>query len=279
LVVFLAFLAGGGSCLAASAMRIACGLCEEPDRFVRLQVTQAGAVEHNAPALSHPFRLPPADWKTILTTIKTSVVKPGVMGFGGIHGPVQPTFTAGDIKFLSEALNRAFARAHPDEWVVFEVRRRASRGIVEITSGGWFVEGSNLHLVLANFQTPITMSTMRDLLWENPLRPNSGHLFQFIPGKFQHLPPHKKPFGGILGTPSPELTIAYQSILLPDAMPSPSPTRSSGTGEPSSLNNEEPSPSHLSLEEKLRILKRLKDQHVITEEDYQTKKKQMLDQF
>ena len=278
LLLFFAYLAGGGQGLGAQTTRIACGLCEEPDRFVRLQVTKAGAVEHNAPALSHPFRLSPADWKTILTSIKTRVMKPGLMGLGGIHGAVRPTFTGGDVKFLSESLNRAFARVQRNEWVVFELRSRASRGILEITSGGWFVEGLNLHLVLANFRSPITMSTIRDLLWENPLRSNSGHLFQFIPGKFQHLPPNKKPFGGLLGTPVPELAIAYQSILLPESMSSPSTTRSFGTSEPSSLK-EEPSQSNLSLEEKLKILKRLRDQHLITEEDYQTKKKQMLDKF
>jgi membrane peptidoglycan carboxypeptidase len=40
-----------------------------------------------------------------------------------------------------------------------------------------------------------------------------------------------------------------------------------------------PAPNELSLEERLLVLKKLRDQGLITDEEYRQKKKQLLDRF
>ncbi len=55
--------------LVCETCRIVCGECEEPDRFVRLQGPPSHHPRDRYPHFSHPARLRPEDWVTILRSI------------------------------------------------------------------------------------------------------------------------------------------------------------------------------------------------------------------
>ena len=68
-------------------------------------------------------------------------------------------------------LSKAFAQAQTDEWVVFGLTRSGSQRLTELTTGGWYVDGSLPHIVLANYRKAVTMPSTRQLLGSAPCVP------------------------------------------------------------------------------------------------------------
>ena len=70
--------------------------------------------------------------------------------------PPRPVFSSDDLAFLVPASREAFDQATPREWVAFALSTSLSSGST-ITSGGMFVVGGRLHIVLANHHAPVGM--------------------------------------------------------------------------------------------------------------------------
>lgn len=275
LVVGSLFLAGGAFGAAASTTRIACGQCEEADRFVRLQAVTADGRTGSSLRFTHPVDLSPEDWRSILTTLRIQRQAEGLL-LPIPQGPVLPAFTEEDIAYLSVTLSKAFAQAQPDEWVVFGLSRPTAQGLTAVTTGGWYLDGPSLHFVLANYRKVVTMPGTRRLLWERPLRSDAGPSYDLVPANHQALVPDVS--SSLLANAPSELTIAYQALLLGEPATVPVPWATSATT---------PTPEHapkiisppLSIEERLHVLQRLHTQGLITEEEYRVKKQQVLDRF
>jgi len=257
---------------ATPVTRIVCGLCEQPDRFVRLQTIATVSDTVDSERLTHPLVLSPEDWMSLLRELHVQRQGEGIV-FLATPGPVVPAFTAEEVSYLSVTLSKAFAEARPNEWVVFGLSGAPTQGLTEITTGGAYVKGSSLHFLLANYRKVVTMPSTRQLLWERPLRQDAGPWYDLVAGKYQTIVRDPNAISGFFSSAPSELSIAYQALLLGDAV------KASDSHENSPMN---PSPTHnpqLSIEEQLQVLKRLKEQGLITEEDYRTKKQQLLDRF
>ena len=253
---------------AVPASRIACGMCEEADRFVRLQVsTKDHHVETSQP-FSHPFYWSPEQWKPILRSIYVQKLDQGILFIFGPNGPTLPAFTPAEVDYLSETLTRAFAKAEPSEVVVFGLASPKTREMTEITTGAWYVKDAQLHLILGNYREAVTMSSVRELLWQDPLHMVAGALYEFVPGPHQSLT-REGGIGTFLIPEAPQLALTYQQ-LLSDA------SRIDGgqeKGSPPSAHQDS------SLEGKLKRLKQIHDEGLITDDEYAAKKKTLLDGF
>jgi hypothetical protein len=257
---------------ATPVTRIVCGLCEQPDRFVRLQAIATVSDTVDSEQLTNPLILSPEDWTSILRELHVQRQGEGMV-FLVPPGPVMQAFTAEEVSYLSVTLSKAFAQAQPNEWIVFGLSGSSTQGLTEITTGGAYVKGSSLHFLLANYRKVVTMPSTRQLLWERPLRQDAGPLYDLVAGKYQTIVRDPNAVSGFFSSAPSELSIAYQALLLGDAV------KASDSQESSPMN---PSPipnPQLSIEEQLQVLKRLKEQGLITEEDYRTKKQQLLDRF
>lgn len=247
--------------------RPVCGGCESAERFVRLQAYQGTVSAEQVRSFDHPLHLSQEAWTRILSAIRLQKVR-YPFWFSRVTQAPEDAFAAEDIEFLSGALDRAFAAAGPDEWVVFGLSRAGPPGVTELTTGGWFVSGSTLHLFLANHRVAVALPNVRELLWSDPLRCDGEPDFEFIAVENQTV---KNP--GVLASWSlrqalPDLRISYRAFLR-EAEGGLS--GSGGKGGP-----ELPGPS---LEDQLEMLKRMKDKGLITEEEYRAKKKDLLDRF
>ena len=270
-------LTGGLTIAAAPATRIACGQCEEADRFVRLQSVEVDDRPAGTQRFTHPFTLSPEDWKSILKELHVQRQAEGLL-LSVPQGPMLSAFTEEETTYLSMTLSKAFAHAQPNEWVVFGLSRTTSQGLTELTTGGWYLEGASLHLVLANYRKVITMPSTRQLLWERPLRPDAGPSYDLVGGNHLAIVEDSGSMFRLLSSAPSELAIAYQALLLGE------PATAAGSRETSTVT---PSPAHapktapppLSIEERLHVLKRLQAQGLITEEEYRVKKQQLLDRF
>jgi Short C-terminal domain len=271
-VCMIALLAEGCQTPAPPAP-IACGACEGQDRIIRLQ---PASHQGGQPGFTHPFLLSPEDWKVILKSIHVQSLKQGLLIFT-TKGPVEPAFTDDEIEYLSATLSRVFGQASPDERVVFALSRHPSADLTEVTSGGWFVNGPSLNLVLANYRYAVTMPTVLELIWRDPLWTKAGPFYDLVPGDQQTVAEEGSSIRQLFSS-VPVLSIAYKPLLLGEPPASPS-AQNTVAGSELSPRPGNTSPPRASLEERLQILKRLRDQGLITDEEYRAKKKQLLDRF
>jgi hypothetical protein len=274
----LYLVAGSGTLLSATLVRAAdpitrpaCDQCDQADRFVRLQQVTGGTGATSSHLRTHPVVLRPEEWTSVLSTLQVKRRAEGLL-FRDPPGSVVPVFTPEEIRDLSTTLSKAFAEARPDECVVFGLSRLNDVNMTELTTGGWFLEGPSLHIVLANYRKVVTMPGTRQLLWERPLRPDAGPHYDLVAGPHQTVVHESAAFRKLLSPPPSELSIDYQAILLEEP----------GDVSPPQLEHQFSSDRArppLSLEERLRALKRLHEQGLITEDEYRAKKQQLLDQF
>jgi len=268
-MLMIAVLAVACSLGAVPASRVVCGMCEEPDRFVRLQVSTRDRHAESTQPFSHPFRWSAEQWKPILRSIHVQKRGEGVFFFPAPNGPTLPAFTPAEVDYLSETLTRAFAQAQPSEVVVFGLTSPKTQEIAEITTGAWYVKDAQLHLILGNYREAFTMSSIRELLWQDPLHMIAGPLYEFVPGPYQSLHREDNGIGTFLLPEAPQLALAYQQLSL-------------GVSPVDGDHEKESPPSAYpdsSLERKLQRLKQIRDDGLITEDEYVAKKKALLDGF
>ncbi len=247
---------------------------EEPPRFVRLEVRYGAANPSGLTRFNHPLELNEKEWTRLLESVWVRR-EPGFFTFASQDEAPIPAFAPDDIAFLSKWLGKAFTRAHPDEWVVFGLSQARSADITEVTTGGWFVEGERLHLMLANYSYAVTMSSVRKRLWDDPLQSMGSRSYTFAAGDYQSATLVGGGFvGDLRGTSILQLAIDYKGLLKPPSAAKP--VQKSDAPQPA-VPPEQGSGSDSA--QKLRELKKLRDEGVITEEEYRTKKKQLLDRF
>jgi len=63
-------------------------------------------------------------------------------------------FTESEVTFFSPLLSMALSKGTPEEIVTFYQSRTFPGSSREVTSGGLFVQGDELHLILANYHSP-----------------------------------------------------------------------------------------------------------------------------
>jgi hypothetical protein len=247
---------------------------EEPPRFVRVEARYGAANPSGLTRFNHPFELSEKEWTRLLESVWVRH-EPGFFTFAFQDEAPIPAVTVDDITFLSKWLGKAFTRAHPDEWVVFGLSQARSADITELTTGGWFVEGERLHLMLANYRYAVTMSSVRKRLWDDPLQSMGSRTYTFAPGDYQSATLVGGGFvGDLRGTTILQLAIDYKGLLKPPSAAKPVPKSEA----PQPAVSPEQGPGSDSAQ-KLRELKQLRDEGVITEEEYRTKKKQLLERF
>ena len=251
-------------------------LSEDEERFVRLESRAGEPRSESVSPVAHPVSLSPAEWTRILTSIRIQSRKDSFLFTTALEPPTE-AFDADEIVYLSRMLSETFARAGPNEWVVFGMSRVLPSGVNEITTGGWFAEGTRLHLLLANYHHSATRSAIREQLWRAPLRAVAAPFYEVIQGDHQTATQNRGLFGGVLAGGGPELVIEYRALLDTPPVGGPRPAAAAGETTPSPQEPDRLPPA--AVEERLRVLKRLRDQGLITEQEYREKKKEVLGSF
>ena len=243
---------------------------EEQERFVRLETRPDGAARG-----AHPVGLGTADWMRILAGIRIQPRKDSVLFTRALDPPTE-AFAPDEIVYLGRALSEAFARAQPDEWVVFGMSKVLPSGLSEITTGGWFAEDRRLHLFLANYRHSTTKTAVRERLWKEPLRAVAAPFYDVVQGEHQTVVKGAGLLSALSSGSGPEIVIEYRALLgaPPPALRQPAPSVDRATPAPDAGRL-----PPAAVEERLRMLKRLWEQGLITDEEYREKKKEVLGSF
>ncbi len=168
-------------------------------------------------------------------------------------------FTPEEATLLAERLKRALSIATPEERVAFFLTSQKNSMTTMITSGVVFMREKEIHLVFGNDRTALSSDHRPHIPRENPL-------YSFEPGSFEILPQaHQRKFPYDSKRRIEAIAVDYAGLLAP----APEPTASHA--EKPALSSE-----GSKLEAQLRLLKKLREEGLITEEEYKEKKTELL---
>lgn len=276
-VLCLIFLAG---CIGNK--RVSTMVYEEKNRTVRLESHLGQDKKPIEYGYQHPATLTQKDFEKLLSSIY--IKRPKTLL--GLLIPVlgskdqEPAFSLDEIQFLSQHLPEALAEAKPNQRVTFLLQRPRGMWRQEITSGALFIRKGHLNFILANDRAMLDQEKNTTVPYEDdPLNVYEDGAFEILPGDHQELvKADQKMLDQERSLPKTWLVMDYQKIL--SLQPAAEPQAVSGPALQTSPQTQSSEPNPASpLEEKLGVLKRLREQGLISEEEYQTKKKELLKTF
>lgn len=222
----------------------------------------------------HPASLPAIDAGTVLQSLQVRRAA-GVIErlLDPKRTEIEPVFTPDEADLLAGPIAQALAAATPADRVNFRFEHR--RGLFRggLTTGTLFVTGDRLQVVLGMYRqnVPPDINESRERL-DDPLDTRDSAPFKLVAGPFQEAAADAPQplrdravaidYPGLLTAQSEDGRAPADSRSLRSPAPPAAPTEDSGD-----------------LEQRLRTLKRLRDQDLITDEEYQRKKTELLRQF
>jgi hypothetical protein len=124
---------------------------ETPHSFVRLEVDRT--LDHGA-GHNHPSDISSEQMEMVLRGITIEEPLTRLPFYDDLSvARRHPAFNDRDIEFLAPLLSLALRKATADEIATFYRSAKASGTSREVTSGGVFLDGDQLHIVLSNLQS------------------------------------------------------------------------------------------------------------------------------
>ena len=213
----------------------------------------------------HPAPLSLEELATLLGSIRIQY-HPGIFGkiVSGQSSKIVPAFSDNEIPSMISGLSQALERATSADRIAFRLQHK--RGIfgAGMTTGVLYFKNDRLEVIIGNYRAnpPPWGGNNRPGI-ADPLGKKGGRPFEIIPGNHQKLLPT-----GQAHLENQWIQIDYKALLA-DSSRSPDPM-------PVMKSDEK---NEVGIEEKLNTLKRLRDKELITQEDYEKKKAELLNAF
>ncbi len=226
----------------------------------------------------HPQSLTAEQMALLLDSLRVQD-PPGFWAFlRNVPPPSRAAFGNREIEQMARPLAEALSKAGPDERVAFVFRQPRSRFIMGTTSGVLFAQSDRLHLILGRYHSPPRPHEPDPTLDGPalPLQPYNG--FQFAAAPNQAVADTDESAGW--GEPVGErqwVILNLRAILAHPQPPEPFPTAAEpAPGDAAAAPAPKPSDD---IKQRLRTLKELRDEGLITEDEYAKKRKQVLEGF
>ena len=270
IVALIAVLAAG----CATPHTLTRAVLDDSYNVVRLEAWLDASRQPINLGFEHPAEIGEADMARILETIRI-VRPPGFLSKLILKTRTEafPAFTPEEAKTFAKPLAAALRTAAPSERVVFFFHHQRSVYKGTSSSGIVFVKDNRLNILLGRYLMGNQPGTPDIPVGGNPFPAITDQDFYIAPGPFQTLQEEKEaPGGREWVSPQRWLGIDYTSLLNPPAQPD-APETEPEKAEPG------PAAPPMNLEEKLKTLNKLKEKGLITEEEYNEKKKELLKTF
>ena len=268
------------------------GEAGKAESFVRL--------DHLAPEerFEHPAEVTPARLRDLLASVAVRK-QTGLLSAIFTEKPFQ-AFSEAQLDLLSAQLSKALAMATPDEEALFYFNAPESNEQLRITSGGVYVQHGKLVVVMANYRfTALWSDQASGHPYVSVTAARDNPLYAYSEGKYELVAqPGQERLGGEQGWFSRWFggTDRRSGVLLAlNATPSPAPQEHPAAEaanpepkpEPAAAPPAATAPSAVPelpgasspLEEKLRLLKKLHDDGLITDTEYEAKRNELLKAF
>jgi hypothetical protein len=159
---------------------------EDPVNYVRLEVDDSVLPEWPPSAHAHPKTMPVEDVARILGGISVKEHQIWLQKWLQGEAPLIPAFRPEELALLSQQIAEAFALARPDERVTFYLSQPQTSVKRIITTGGVYLQGTELHFILGNWQIVYGIPTY-GMIYDRryPMRPTAakGFYLFFDPGE------------------------------------------------------------------------------------------------
>jgi hypothetical protein len=127
-------------------------ILETPTAFVRLEIDRTINPDQGH---AHPAVLTPEQMAAVLSGITIEEPWARLPIYDDTSQPRRhPAFTETEVVFFAPLLAMALSKGTPEEIITFYQSRTLSGSSREVTSGGLFVQGDELHIILANYRSP-----------------------------------------------------------------------------------------------------------------------------
>jgi hypothetical protein len=123
---------------------------EDPINFVRLELDHRVLADRPETGHTHPAMVGTDEMATILKGIHVKDRRLRVHIWIAGEAPVEPAFTETEIELLASKLSDALSKARPEERVTYYLSSPQTSMKRQITSGGLYVQGGELHFTLSN---------------------------------------------------------------------------------------------------------------------------------
>ena len=235
-------------------------IVNQPYKAVGMELTyREGSIEY-----SHPAHLTPDILEKILLHIE---VQPSSLleQLVGASSTNQGAFSEEQRRFFANNLSAAFNHATPLETVTFYWTTPRGNGIWEITSGGMYIQGNDLHLALPNYRQTVAAKTPPQTPKNKPLSRLGESLYSL-----KAIAPAQRltqdMVTELLASQTPHFIFPLNRV---DDVPIPSGSQHEKLASPR-LNSGE------SIKQRLQTLHELRQEVFISEEEYQNKRQAIL---
>jgi len=229
----------------------------------------------------HPAEISETDMTRILESIQ-AVEPPGMLSQLILKSKAEPeqAFIPAEARFLAKPLSAALKAAQPDQRVVFFLHHQRSVYKGTTSSGVVFVKDKRLNILLGRYRMGNEPGHQDIPTLGNPFTVTNDQDFYLTAGPFQSLVEEesKAPGGKENVFPKRWLIIDYASLLNPPPQTA-SPQAAPPATEPAKVEPAPVAPLPFTLEDKLKTLNKLKEEGLITDEEYNEKKKELLKSF
>lgn len=248
---------------------------DDSNNVVRLEAWLDDSQKPVDLGFEHPAQIGETEMARILESIRI-VQPPGFLSklILKAKSETEPAFTSEEAKMFAKPLAAALQTAAPNERVVFFLHHQRSVFKGTTSSGIAFVKDRRLNIILGRYLMGNQPGTPDIPVGGNPFPATTDQDFYIDPGPFQTLQEEKTaPGGREFVSPQRWLSIDYASLLNPPARTAPLTPLEPAKVEPT------PNAPPLTLEEKLKTLKKLHEDGLITDEEYNEKRKEILQSF
>lgn len=125
---------------------------EDPVNYVRLELDSAVLEEWPVSHHTHPMILSPEKLRSVLSGLKIREHRTAVQKWIQGEAPLVQAFTDEELALLSLRISEALADAKPNERVTFYMSQPQTFARRIITTGGLYIHGTELHLILGNWR-------------------------------------------------------------------------------------------------------------------------------
>jgi hypothetical protein len=194
---------------------------EDPVNYVRLEEDRKVLPDWPQSHFSHPAMVSKGVLRAILSSLKVQEHRVAPLRWIQGEAPMEPVFRDEEVALLSSEMADALALAQYNERVTFYLSEPLTFARRTITSGGLYIQGTELHLLLGNWRIIYGIPTY-GMIYDRryPMRPTVAKGFDlFFEPADAVVPQQSSVLDELLANAKDELVIDISKITIPERAP------------------------------------------------------------
>ncbi|MBH0190607.1 MAG: hypothetical protein HP492_02325 [Nitrospira sp.] len=199
---------------------------EDPVNYVRLEEDRKVLPEWPQSHFSHPATVSKGVLRAILSGLKVQEHRVAPLRWIQGEAPLEPVFNDNEVTMLSSEMADALALAQYNERVTFYLSEPLTFARRTITSGGLYIQGTELHLLLGNWRIIYGIPTY-GMIYDRryPMRPTVAKGFDlFFEPADAVIPQQSSVLDNLLANSKDELVIDLSKVTTQERTPVSSPS-------------------------------------------------------